>query len=148
MDLEHSTMEAIEQHARQDYPREACGLVYVRNGRQRYARTTNAAAGDEHFKIPANEYALVEDMGEIVAVVHNRVQKALRSPEPGSRPQVFRGPSFPEKVKRKSWDTTLELQDVSGSHVAGTVVKLQRDGPAHGRPRGVLSRNLAAPPVF
>lgn len=69
--MERSTLEAIRAHAAQDYPREACGLVLVEKGRERYYPCRNVAAGTEHFILPAEDYAAAEDAGEVVAVVHS-----------------------------------------------------------------------------
>lgn len=69
--MERSTLEAIRAHAAQDYPREACGLVVVEKGRERYLPCRNVAAGTEHFILPAEDYAAAEDAGEVVAVVHS-----------------------------------------------------------------------------
>jgi len=69
--METSTVEAIRAHAASDYPREACGLIVVARGRERYVPCRNAAAGSEHFVLPAEDYAAAEDRGEVVAVVHS-----------------------------------------------------------------------------
>ncbi|NYH13423.1 cell wall-associated NlpC family hydrolase [Paraburkholderia bryophila] len=39
--------------------------------RERYVECTNAASGTDHFILPAEEYAAIESMGEIVMVVHS-----------------------------------------------------------------------------
>jgi proteasome lid subunit RPN8/RPN11 len=62
---------AIGKHAQGQYPRECCGLVVVIKGRRRYVPCTNAAAGTDHFILPAAEYAAADDLGEIVAIVHS-----------------------------------------------------------------------------
>lgn len=69
--MERSTFDAIRAHAAADYPREACGLVVVVKGRERYVPCRNVAAGSEHFVLPAEDYAVAEDMGEVVAIVHS-----------------------------------------------------------------------------
>lgn len=69
--MRKKTLEAIQRHAAADYPREACGLVVVVKGRERYVPCRNAAAGTEHFILPAEDYAAAEDLGEVVAVVHS-----------------------------------------------------------------------------
>lgn len=71
MDLEPGTVGAIARHAALDYPREACGLVAVIRGRQRYLPCRNTAIGTEHFRIAPEDYARVEDIGEIIAVAHS-----------------------------------------------------------------------------
>jgi len=69
----------ILQHVQEADPKEACGLIHVVKGRRRYYRCTNiATTPDEHFILDPEDYAIAEDMGEIVAVVHSH---------PTSRPQ-------------------------------------------------------------
>jgi proteasome lid subunit RPN8/RPN11 len=69
--MQSETIEAIRAHAERGYPRESCGLLAVVKGRERYMPCANAAQGTEHFVLPAEEYAAVEEQGEIVAVVHS-----------------------------------------------------------------------------
>lgn len=71
-------------HAKASYPREACGLVVVFNGRERYRPCTNAAQGDDHFTIPAEEFAAAEDAGEVVGVFHSHCN-ALPDPSEADR---------------------------------------------------------------
>lgn len=67
--------EIIEQviaHANETQPNECCGLVVERNGAREYVRCTNIS-GDplNQFVIDPEEYATVEDMGEIVMIAHS-----------------------------------------------------------------------------
>ena len=67
--------EIIEQviaHANETQPNECCGLVVERNGAREYVRCTNIS-GDplDQFVIDPEEYATVEDMGEIVMIAHS-----------------------------------------------------------------------------
>jgi len=59
------------QAARDAYPQEACGIVIVERGRERFVRCTNQAIGDDHFIISADDYARAEDAGEVVAIWHS-----------------------------------------------------------------------------
>jgi len=69
--MKKQTIAAISAHAQAEYPREACGLIAVAKGRERYVPCTNAAQGTEHFVLPAEDYANAEMLGEILAVVHS-----------------------------------------------------------------------------
>ncbi|KWW37899.1 hypothetical protein AU374_01678 [Cupriavidus metallidurans] len=68
--MRRETLLAVREHAQRDYPREACGLVVIVKGRERYVPCRNVAAGTEHFVMPAEDYAAAEDLGEVIALVH------------------------------------------------------------------------------
>jgi proteasome lid subunit RPN8/RPN11 len=66
------TIAQIRAHAERDYPREACGLIAVIDGQERYVPCRNAAAkASDHFMISVEERFAIEDQGEVVAVVHS-----------------------------------------------------------------------------
>jgi proteasome lid subunit RPN8/RPN11 len=65
-------IEAIRAHAQAEYPREACGLLVVFNGRERYhpCRNTATSPGD-YFRMDPHDYSDAEEQGEVTAVVHS-----------------------------------------------------------------------------
>ncbi|WP_211440917.1 C40 family peptidase [Collimonas humicola] len=65
------TLQAIRDHARDDFPRESCGLVLVRKGRERYVPCRNIASGNDHFTIHPADYSAAQDAGTITCIVHS-----------------------------------------------------------------------------
>lgn len=58
-------------HAMAELPRESCGLLIIRKGREVYWPCRNIGTGDDQFTICPDDYEAAEAQGEIVAVVHS-----------------------------------------------------------------------------
>lgn len=74
VELTPSLGDAILAHARDDYPREACGLVIDGPGGPRYVRCANIAPADaakDRFVMCPSDWAAAEDQGTVLAVVHS-----------------------------------------------------------------------------
>lgn len=62
----------IMQHVKEEYPKEACGVITQKSRVQKYHRITNVHDDPEnHFEMDAVEYAESLDKGELIAVVHS-----------------------------------------------------------------------------
>jgi proteasome lid subunit RPN8/RPN11 len=76
-DMQQSTLEAIQAHAVAEYPRECCGLVVAAAAGEQYVRCRNMAeTPSEHFRLPGEDYAAAEDLGEVLALVHSHPNAA------------------------------------------------------------------------
>ena len=70
------------QHALQEIPREACGLVVVVKGRERYIPCRNVSAEpDEMFILDPEAYATAEDLGEITGIFHSHPKSSAAPSE-------------------------------------------------------------------
>ncbi|HEY2938792.1 MAG TPA: Mov34/MPN/PAD-1 family protein [Gaiellaceae bacterium] len=71
---------ALEEHAREEEPNEACGLVVLRDGRaDRYIPAKNGAASPYRFELETEpENWFLEDEGYELAVFHSHVSSPPR----------------------------------------------------------------------
>ena len=71
---------AIEEHAREEDPNEACGLILLRDGSaERYVRGKNGAASPYRFELEVDPEAwFAEDDGYELAVFHSHVSAPAR----------------------------------------------------------------------
>jgi proteasome lid subunit RPN8/RPN11 len=69
----HSTLlQAFTQHAATCYPQECCGLIVQQSNKVHYIPCQNIATNKaDEFVIDPQEYAKVEDMGDIIGICHS-----------------------------------------------------------------------------
>jgi proteasome lid subunit RPN8/RPN11 len=130
-----ATLDAFRAHAVADYPREACGLVVVAKGRERYRPCRNlATTPSEHFVLAAEDYAAAEEAGEIVAVMHSHPDAPARASE---------GDRVACEASGLPWWIVSIAPDADGAPKAGELSCIEPSGyeaPLVGRPfhHGVL----------
>lgn len=74
---------AVQAHAAESYPREACGLLLAIGRRQVYVPCENTAREPaEEFRITPEAYADAEAQGEVIGIVHSHPDATSR---PSSR---------------------------------------------------------------
>lgn len=82
LELDDEVVQALMQHAAEEYPNEACGLILRVNGLQVYAACRNDSADrSEQFRINPEDYCRACDAGELEAIFHSH-------PDADSRPSM------------------------------------------------------------
>lgn len=76
MILEDLIKTQIIEQAKKEFPRESCGLLIIRKGKQFYKPCRNMAIGSDNFVLDPNDYAAADEEGEIVAVIHSHPNAA------------------------------------------------------------------------
>lgn len=89
IELNDELRQAMHAHAAAEAPRECCGLVieHVEDGKLLYVACRNVApgGGDDRFRIDAADYAMAEDQGNVLGIVH-------------SHPNASANPSMADRV--------------------------------------------------
>jgi len=71
MILSDSVKARFVDQAKAEDPRECCGLVIIKNGKQLYIPCKNLARGTDNFILDPQDYEKADIAGEIVAVIHS-----------------------------------------------------------------------------
>lgn len=71
MILSDSVKARFVDQAKAEAPRECCGLVIIKNGKQQYIPCKNLARGTDNFILDPADYEKADTAGEIVAVIHS-----------------------------------------------------------------------------
>lgn len=71
MKLKESIKKQIITHAEIEFPKESCGLVIVKKGKQLYISCNNLGVGTDNFVLDPVDYDKADQQGEIVAVIHS-----------------------------------------------------------------------------
>lgn len=78
MILDESVKLAITNHAKEQFPRESCGLVIIFKGRQQYRKCNNLGVGTDNFILDPLDYEKADTEGEIVAVIHSHPNVSVK----------------------------------------------------------------------
>lgn len=80
--MNESNKEIALAHAKSELPNEACGLVAIVKGREKYFPCKNLSPSpQEMFAIDPSDYAKVEELGEVVEIFHSHPIVPARASE-------------------------------------------------------------------
>lgn len=134
--MKTETLDAMRVHALESYPNESAGLVVVIKGREQYVRCRNIDADPANsFTISGQEFASVDDRGEILAVVHSHPDEAaLFTAADRVQCEGHKLPYYVVSVLRDPADGTLAIGGINSMEPSGYLA------PLVGRPfhHGVL----------
>ena len=74
-------IEEIQQHFEASYPREACGIIGIVQGKKKWFPCTNVAENEDDFILSSDEYFEIVKQCDIFAIVHNHPD-ASNEPSP------------------------------------------------------------------
>jgi proteasome lid subunit RPN8/RPN11 len=76
------TKEDMVAHAISEYPKEACGLIIVSKGKEKYIPCKNMAKNqNDHFILDPEDYANAEDAGEVLGIFHSHPDQSSKPSE-------------------------------------------------------------------
>ena len=74
-------IDEIEEHFKNEYPREGCGILAVVKGKKKWFPCTNVAKDDEDFIIDSSEYLKILRTTDIIAIVHSHPDTTAEASE-------------------------------------------------------------------
>lgn len=118
--MNEATRERFIEHGLAEFPKEACGLIIVRKGKEVYVPCRNMAANPERdFVIPPEDYAAAEDQGEIIAVAHTHPNAPARASDADRASCEDAG---------LPWFILSIVQDLDDPPVVGEIVRIEPEG--------------------
>ena len=69
--MDQELKDIILAHAKIEFPREACGLLVICKGKEIYFPCRNLAENQNDFIMDPEHYAMAEEIGDVVGVVHS-----------------------------------------------------------------------------
>ncbi|UNH25099.1 C40 family peptidase [Moellerella wisconsensis] len=70
--MRQKTLDAIMRHAESEYPNESCGVIAQKSRVEKYFPCRNLSLNPtEQFSLSPEDYALAEDWGTVIGIVHS-----------------------------------------------------------------------------